>query len=774
MNDLNHLKNGSLFLFYFSTKIIIKMDSDLEFVNVSIRIKPVLDKDDITSCLKIISKQPPVLFMIDRSQTYNFDNIFTEEVSQETVYNETVKPLVDYVKQGYNCTVFAYGQTGTGKTYTIGTNSNVLNETDFGLIPRTLNQFFEYNNDSDSEVEISLSFIEIYNEKVFDLLQNDNKPPLQVKGLKAQGFCQEKVFNLFEARHFLKMGNKNRHTAGTKQNAQSSRSHAIFTIYCKVRHKDSETLAKLNLVDLAGCENVRKTGTEGDAFHEGVNINKGLLSIGQVMTALSMNSSYIPYRQSIITSILQDSLNRQNFISLIACISPLTEDSTETLQTLDFAQRVKKMKNKPEVNEIVTRYKKENPTLFVTSRTSSTPFKRPALPNQTPRPTKKLKRLPLTVIDEPDHSPSLKSFCSNNSNSVSSISSTASALSNLDPAQSNLSPVIKKYMTAMESSLMGKLELVIKSTLKRPGRESYLTEDASKQDIKENINCTPMMPWNEIQSEVSKIVRSEIAQLTSRSTRAASSPIDVKENLDNIKKVLNYGSPLEDSIGTNYKSNTEENVQFKIPERPVEKRTKVKPQRTPSISPIETVKIRRSIRLSMKKCNNNNSQQFNLSDVNYCLEGFENLEMSMKSNFKDDSLEDFYHGKRRSIRLKHQSKLKESNGTLKNSDSITKKKHFKKPTISNTPIGKRLLKENRNDSPCTAHTKIVLDTLNTGSLKQLEKLHSIGVKTAQQIVLFREIKGRLKKISDLSGMPGWGSKKFEKFVEQNFLKKELI
>jgi hypothetical protein len=149
---------------------------------------------------------------------------------------------------------------------------------------------------------------------------------------------------------------------------------------------EKETMAKLNLVDLAGSESARKTGNQGSSFYEGININKGLLSLGQVMMALSTNSIHIPYRQSVITTILQDSLNRKNFVSLIACVSSNVEDLGETLQTLEFANRVKKMKNKPEVNEFILQYKHNNPNIFLNcpsrgltpSKKSSyeTPFKK--------------------------------------------------------------------------------------------------------------------------------------------------------------------------------------------------------------------------------------------------------------------------------------------------------------------------------------------------------------------------------------------------------------
>ncbi|KAJ8948815.1 hypothetical protein NQ318_013467 [Aromia moschata] len=573
-------------------------DKSVDFVNVSLRIRPTLNQDRTSSCLQVISKQPPILLVLDRSQTYHLDKIFTEEVDQQTVYNETVKPLVECVKKGYNSTVFAYGQTGTGKTYTMGTSSHLESDEDLGLVPRTLDQFFESHlGDDNSEIDILISFIEIYNEKVFDLLQESNKSPLIVKGFKVHGFKQVNVFNCHEAKHLLKIGNKNRHTTGTKQNANSSRSHAIFTIYCNIKYRDRETCSKLNLVDLAGCESVRKTGNQGSTFQEGVNINKGLLCIGQVMTALSTNASYIPYRQSIITLMLQDSLNTKNFISLIACVNSNPEDCNETVQTLEFAQRVKKMRNKPEVSEAVSQYKKDNPSLFQSSKLGSTPFKRPAPAYQTPYTVKKNK-LPLKVINESvGYNTAIE-----RPESLSSLN-ISSALSMADITQQNLSPIIKKHINAMESNLMNKLESIIINTLKIPTRSSLSKEDKNKEN-------TPKLSWNNIQNEVSKLVRQEIVQLTAKATRAASSPIEDHPHFTKIKRILKYDSPVLNERQENNKvQNTctpseisSIDVEFKIPDLPISKPKSRKAKRTSFISPINFVP-RKSLRLSLKKRN---------------------------------------------------------------------------------------------------------------------------------------------------------------------------
>lgn len=185
-----------------------------------------------------------------------------------------------------------------------------------------------------------------------------------------------------------------------------------------------------------------------------------------------------------MTILFSDSLNKRNFISLIACVSSLQEDTTETLQTLDFAQRLKKVKSRPEVNEAISQFKKDNPNLFQMNKIGTTPFKRPmTFSQQTPAPIKRFKPLESTAEIN-----TINSEQSHNSKSLLSCSrlSTVSSV-NSDVTQQALSPVIKKYMSAMEASLMDKLEVMIKSNLKRPSREL----EFQKQVEKENINCTP-------------------------------------------------------------------------------------------------------------------------------------------------------------------------------------------------------------------------------------------------------------------------------------------
>ncbi|VEN43656.1 unnamed protein product, partial [Callosobruchus maculatus] len=733
-----------------------------------------------------------VVLAIDRLKTYDFDDIFTEDDDQRTVYDHCVKPLIKYAKEGYNCTVFAYGQSGTGKTYTIGTNPQVKDQNQLGLIPRTLNEFFEYNQNENLESEILLSFIEIYKEKVFDLLQNGKKQALLVKGLNVEGFRKEKVFNLGEATHFLDLGNKNRHTAGTKLNAQSSRSHAIFTIYCKVKHSDHETCAKLNLVDLAGCESVKKTGNKGSTFDEGVNINKGLLYIGQVMTALADNSSYIPYRHSIITSILQDSLNKNNFVSLIACVSNCQEDTTETIQTLEFAARVKRVKSKPEVNRVVSQYKKENPVLFQNARTCGTPFKRPQTPMKTPAKYSRTVLMPLSSNAEQSRG----SMASDQSSSLKSFGvSTLSTLSEASDVHQTISPVIQKYIGKMEDSLMKKMEESLVKTMEAI------------------VKSTPYANWSILQTEMRKM-RTEIAQISTQSRKkVTSSPIG--DRMSKAKKVLSYGTPTDNSP----KSKDQAANSFKVPDLPIDRNvTGDNARRSLSISPIEPDQPRRSIRLSMKRINEDcdaddvahdakRRRVASSADVSCANSRLMTSRSEVSKTITNASV--CHAPVRRSIRLALKKTGKESfeddDPTLESSylkigytsvlGNTFKQKnlHLEKPTtrirkkknetnedvnknvglnVKATPAGTRLLKKQTNDSPYTAHTKQVFTNLTKGGQKDLEKLHYVGTKTAEHILSFRKLKGPIKKISDLQEI--FGPKKFDTFVKKNFLKVELL
>ncbi|XP_019494546.1 PREDICTED: kinesin-like protein KIF11 [Hipposideros armiger] len=308
-------------------------------------------------------------------KTYTFDMVFGASTKQIDVYRSVVCPILDEVIMGYNCTIFAYGQTGTGKTFTMegerSPNEEYTWEEDplAGIIPRTLHQIFEKLTDNGTEFSVKVSLLEIYNEELFDLLNpsSDVSERLQMfddprnkRGVIIKGLEEITVHNKDEVYQILEKGAAKRTTAATLMNAYSSRSHSVFsvTIHMKETTIDGEELVKigkLNLVDLAGSENIGRSGAVDKRAREAGNINQSLLTLGRVITALVERTPHVPYRESKLTRILQDSLGGRTRTSIIATISPASLNLEETLSTLEYAHRAKNIMNKPEVNQKLTK-----------------------------------------------------------------------------------------------------------------------------------------------------------------------------------------------------------------------------------------------------------------------------------------------------------------------------------------------------------------------------------------------------------------------------------
>uniref|UniRef100_A0A8C8R9C9 Kinesin family member 11 n=1 Tax=Pelusios castaneus TaxID=367368 RepID=A0A8C8R9C9_9SAUR len=308
-------------------------------------------------------------------KTYTFDMVFGAQAKQIEVYRNVVCPILDEVIMGYNCTVFAYGQTGTGKTFTMegerSPNEEYTWEEDplAGIIPRTLHQIFEKLSDNGTEFSVKVSLLEIYNEELFDLLNPSPDvgerlqmfdDPRNKRGVIIKGLEEITVHNKDEVYQILERGAAKRTTAATYMNAYSSRSHSVFsvTIHMKETTIDGEELVKigkLNLVDLAGSENIGRSGAVDKRAREAGNINQSLLTLGRVITALVERAPHIPYRESKLTRILQDSLGGRTKTSIIATVSPASVNLEETLSTLEYAHRAKNIMNKPEVNQKLTK-----------------------------------------------------------------------------------------------------------------------------------------------------------------------------------------------------------------------------------------------------------------------------------------------------------------------------------------------------------------------------------------------------------------------------------
>lgn len=335
-------------------------------VRVALRCRPLVPKEiseGCQMCLSFVPGEPQVVVGADKSFTYDF--VFDPSTEQEEVFNTAVAPLIKGIFRGYNATVLAYGQTGSGKTYSMGGTytAEQENEPTVGVIPRVIQQLFkEIDKRNDFEFSLKVSYLEIYNEEILDLLCSSREKASQIniredpkEGIKIVGLTEKTVFVALDTVSCLEQGNNSRTVASTAMNSQSSRSHAIFTISIEQRKKNdmnSNFRSKLHLVDLAGSERQKKTKAEGDRLKEGININRGLLCLGNVISALGddKKGGFVPYRDSKLTRLLQDSLGGNSHTLMIACVSPADSNLEETLNTLRYADRARKIKNKPIVN----------------------------------------------------------------------------------------------------------------------------------------------------------------------------------------------------------------------------------------------------------------------------------------------------------------------------------------------------------------------------------------------------------------------------------------
>ncbi|XP_060236549.1 kinesin-like protein KIF27 isoform X2 [Meriones unguiculatus] len=343
-------------------------------IKVAVRIRPLLCKEVLHNhqvCVRDVPNTQQII--IGRDRVFTFDFVFGKNSTQDEVYNTCIKPLVLSLIEGYNATVFAYGQTGSGKTYTIGGGhvASVV-EGQKGIIPRAIQEIFQSISENPSiDFKIKVSYIEVYKEDLRDLLEletsmkglhirEDEKGNTVIVGAKE---CQ--VESADEVMSLLEVGNAARHTSTTQMNEHSSRSHAIFTIsVCQVE-KSTEAaeggewysrrhiVSKFHFVDLAGSERVTKTGNTGERFKESIQINSGLLALGNVISALGdprRKSSHIPYRDAKITRLLKDSLGGSAKTVMITCVSPSSSDFDESLNSLKYANRARNIRNKPTLN----------------------------------------------------------------------------------------------------------------------------------------------------------------------------------------------------------------------------------------------------------------------------------------------------------------------------------------------------------------------------------------------------------------------------------------
>ncbi|XP_055716904.1 kinesin-like protein Klp98A isoform X2 [Phlebotomus papatasi] len=339
---------------------IVQMDGKMTRL-----VKPRTPASNGAVCRDPLSKDNYNEFTFDYSY-WSFDHKDEHYVSQEEVYEDLGTDVINCAFQGYNCCVFAYGQTGSGKTFTMMGNAENL-----GLIPRICKSLFarmKVGQEAGTGYKTHVSYLEIYNERVKDLLgSHSSTHGLRVREHKTTGpyvenLSQHPVSDYEEIKECITKGNILRTTASTNMNDTSSRSHAIFTItFVQAGFTDdmpSETVSKIHLVDLAGSERANATGATGQRLKEGAHINKSLVTLGSVISALAEQTNptnnkrilYIPYRDSVLTWLLKDSLGGNSKTIMIAAISPADCNYGETLSTLRYANRAKNIINKPTIN----------------------------------------------------------------------------------------------------------------------------------------------------------------------------------------------------------------------------------------------------------------------------------------------------------------------------------------------------------------------------------------------------------------------------------------
>ena len=345
--------------------------SSTETVKVMVRVRPMNKKENSLGCKSVVrvdKKQNQIeLYRPEDSggisKDFAYDSVYDTDALQQQVYDESAFPLVESVIKGYNGTIFAYGQTGCGKTHTM---LGVPDDPQLrGIIPNCFAHIFGFIDEQQEGMTflVRCSYLEIYNEEIHDLLVEQKKgiKKLELKedpnsGVFVKDLTCIIVKSIPEIERAMNFGTANRKTAATNMNADSSRSHSLFTIYIETGEQVNDEkrikAGKLNLVDLAGSERTSKTGAQGQTLKEGIKINLSLTALGNVISSLvDGKSQHIPYRDSKLTRLLQDSLGGNTKTVMIAAVSPADYNYEETLSTLRYASRAKAIKNKPKVNE---------------------------------------------------------------------------------------------------------------------------------------------------------------------------------------------------------------------------------------------------------------------------------------------------------------------------------------------------------------------------------------------------------------------------------------
>lgn len=345
-------------------------------VRVVVRIRPLSPKERLSGSRALLAVHSSGTVLCPPDKSFAFDLVLESTATQIDVFTNSIEPYLPAYLDGYNCSVLAYGQTGSGKTFTMGTGLDSVDSTAaVGIIPRTIGRIVEeleqrFSGGAVETADLYVSFLEIYNEELVDLLdpkagkkigiREDAAGDILLAGIReeriALGQGESVVRGVLD---WLQKGSLGRTTKSTEMNLVSSRSHAIFTVTLRQTCTDQQgghsrqLVSKLHFVDLAGSERLKRTGAQGLRAKESISINSGLLALGNVISALgdvSKKATHVPYRDSKLTRLLQDSLGGNSRTVMIACVSPSEDDLAETVNTLKYAHRAKNIRNCVQVN----------------------------------------------------------------------------------------------------------------------------------------------------------------------------------------------------------------------------------------------------------------------------------------------------------------------------------------------------------------------------------------------------------------------------------------
>ncbi|CAF0927932.1 unnamed protein product [Adineta steineri] len=358
-------------------------------VKAAVRVRPLSKHEECDLCQTCVDVQRTTNeIILANSTAFTFDHVFLPETNQDDVYRECVYDMIEGCFQGYSASILAYGQTGSGKTFTMGSGIEYDDPSKEGILPRAIMHIFQRCASIEQEAElkgislpkcvVSCQFIEIYNENIYDLFNKENIDFRSQKNsdkhvvfensngeIAVTNITTRFVTTAPETLDCLKEGALSRTTASTRMNSVSSRSHAIFTVNLQFERVvpsvstpnpgiREQIRAKIHFVDLAGSESLKRTGATGQRAKEGISINSGLLVLGNVISILGdplKKAAHVPYRDSKLTRLLQDSLGGNSRTLMIACISPVDRDFSETKSTLNYAQRARNIRNRVKVNQ---------------------------------------------------------------------------------------------------------------------------------------------------------------------------------------------------------------------------------------------------------------------------------------------------------------------------------------------------------------------------------------------------------------------------------------